>query len=41
MQPAEETPIRVTPTVKFLIAILSAGILALGIYPAPVLAALK
>ena len=41
MQPAEETPIRVTPTVKFLIAILSAGVLALGIYPAPVLAALK
>ena len=41
MQPAEETPVAVSGTVKLLIAVLSAGILALGIYPEPVLAALK
>lgn len=40
-QPVEETPIRVTPTVKFLIAVLGAGILAFGIYPAPLLSALR
>jgi NADH-quinone oxidoreductase subunit N len=39
-QPTETTPIPLTLTVKLLIAILGAGILALGIYPAPVLAAL-
>jgi NADH-quinone oxidoreductase subunit N len=40
-QPAEETVIPVSGTVKFLIAILGAAILALGIYPAPLLAALR
>jgi NADH-quinone oxidoreductase subunit N len=40
-QPAEETPIRVTFTVKLLIAVLGAGILAFGIYPAPILSALR
>jgi NADH-quinone oxidoreductase subunit N len=40
-QPAEETPIRVTFTVKLLIAVLGAGILAFGIYPAPLLSALR
>lgn len=40
-QPAEETPIAVSGTVRFLIAVLGAGILALGIYPGPVLAALR
>lgn len=40
-QPSEETPIHVSPTIRFLIALLGAGILALGIYPAPVLAALR
>jgi NADH-quinone oxidoreductase subunit N len=40
-QPSEETPIRVTFTVKLLIAVLGAGILAFGIYPAPILSALR
>ena len=40
-QPLEESPIAATATVKLLIAVLGAGILALGIYPAPVLAALR
>lgn len=40
-QPTETTPISVSLTVKLLIAILGAGILALGIYPGPVLAALR
>lgn len=40
-QPAETTQITVSGTVKILIAVLGAGILALGIYPAPVLAALR
>ena len=39
-QPTESTAIPVSLTVKLLIALLGAGILALGIYPAPVLAAL-
>ena len=41
MQAPEETPIPVTGTVKFLIAVLGAGILAFGIYPAPIIAALR
>jgi NADH-quinone oxidoreductase subunit N len=40
-QPTETTPIPVSFTVKLLIAVMSAGIIALGIYPAPVLAALR
>ena len=40
-QPVETTQIPVSMTVKLLIAVLGAGILALGIYPAPVLAALR
>lgn len=40
-QPSETTPIPVTLTVKLLIAVLATGIIALGIYPAPVLAALR
>lgn len=40
-QPAEETPIPVTLTVKLLIAVLGAAILAFGIYPAPLLSALR
>ena len=40
-QPTETTPIPVSTTVKLMIAVLGAGILALGIYPAPVLAALR
>jgi len=40
-QPTEETPIPVSMTIKLLIALLGAGILALGIYPGPVLAALR
>ena len=40
-QPTETTPIPVSMTVKLLIAVLGAGILALGIYPGPVLAALR
>jgi len=40
-QPAEEGPIPVSFTVKLLIAFLGAGILAFGIYPAPILAALR
>lgn len=40
-QPTETTPISVSITVKCLIAVLGAGILALGIYPQPVLAALR
>jgi len=40
-QPAEETAIPVTGTVKFLIAILGAAILIAGIYPSPLLSALR
>ena len=40
-QPTETTKISVSMTVKILIAVLGAGILALGIYPAPVLSALR
>lgn len=40
-QPSEETTVPVTGTVKFLIAVLSAAILGMGIYPGPVLAALR
>jgi NADH-quinone oxidoreductase subunit N len=40
-QPSEESPIAVSFPVKLLIAVLSAGILGLGIYPAPLLAALR
>lgn len=40
-QPAEETPIPVPMVVRLSIAVLGAGILALGIYPEPVLAALR
>ena len=40
-QPSEETAIPVTGTVKFLIAILGAAILIAGVYPAPLLAALR
>lgn len=40
-QPAEETPIAPPLAVRFLIAVLGAAILAFGIYPAPILAALK
>ena len=40
-QPAEETAIPVSLTVKLLLAFLGAGILAFGIYPAPILAALR
>ena len=41
LQPAEETPLPVSSTVKWLIFILGAAILVLGIYPTPVLAALR
>jgi NADH-quinone oxidoreductase subunit N len=40
-QPAEETPIAVPGALKFLIAILGAAIIAFGVYPAPILAALR
>ena len=40
-QPAEETAIPVPMTLKLLIAALGAAILALGIYPEPVLASLR
>ena len=40
-QPSELTPIPLSATVKILIAVMGAGILALGIYPNPVLAALQ
>jgi NADH-quinone oxidoreductase subunit N len=40
-QPSETTPIPVTLTVKLLIAVMGAAIIALGIYPAPVIAALR
>ena len=40
-QPSELTPITVSTTVKVLIAVMGAGILALGIYPSPVLSALE
>ena len=40
-QPTETAPIPVSTAVKLMIAVLGAGILALGIYPAPVLAALR
>ena len=40
-QPAEDSKIEVPGTVKLLIAVLGAAILAFGIYPAPVLAALR
>jgi NADH-quinone oxidoreductase subunit N len=40
-QPTEETPIPVSALTKWLIIILGAGILIFGIYPAPLLAALR
>lgn len=40
-QPAEETPIAVSGSLRFLIAVLGAAIIAFGIYPAPILAALR
>lgn len=40
-QPAAESAIPVSATYRFLIAVLGAGIIALGIYPGPVLAALR
>jgi NADH-quinone oxidoreductase subunit N len=40
-QPTEETAIPVSMTVRILIAVLGAGILAIGIYPGPILAALR
>lgn len=40
-QPSEETAIPVSATTKWLILVLGAGILILGIYPAPLLAALR
>ena len=40
-QPSEEAAIPVSATTKWLILVLGAGILILGIYPAPVLAALR
>jgi NADH-quinone oxidoreductase subunit N len=40
-QPSEETAIPVTATTKGLIFVLGAGILIFGIYPAPLLAALR
>ena len=40
-QPAEETPIAVPGALKFLIAVLGAAIIAFGVYPAPILAALR
>jgi NADH-quinone oxidoreductase subunit N len=40
-QPSELTPIPVSTTAKVLIAMMGLGILALGIYPTPVLAALQ
>lgn len=40
-QPSEETPIPVSALTKWLIIILGGGILIFGIYPAPLLAALR
>jgi NADH-quinone oxidoreductase subunit N len=40
-QPNEMTPIQTSITVKLMIMVLGVGILALGIYPAPILAALR
>jgi len=40
-QPAEETPIPVNAVTKWLIIVLGAGILIFGIYPEPLLAALR
>jgi NADH-quinone oxidoreductase subunit N len=40
-QPAEETPIPVPSAIRLLIFVLGAGILVLGLYPGPVLAALR
>ena len=40
-QPAEETPIAVPGALRFLIAVLGAAIIAFGVYPAPILAALR
>jgi NADH-quinone oxidoreductase subunit N len=40
-QPGDEASIPLSMTVKLLIVFLGAGILALGIYPAPILAALR
>jgi NADH-quinone oxidoreductase subunit N len=40
-QPAEETSIPVSRTVKFLIAVLGVAIVVVGIYPTPLLAALR
>ena len=40
-QPSEETPIAVPGALRFLIAVLGAAIIAFGVYPAPILAALR
>lgn len=40
-QPAEETSIATPRAMKFLIAVLGAAIIAFGVYPAPILAALR
>lgn len=40
-QPSEETPIAVPGTLRFLIAVLGAAIIAFGVYPAPILSALR
>jgi NADH-quinone oxidoreductase subunit N len=40
-QPAEETPITTPASLKLLIAVLGAAIIAFGVYPTPILAALR
>jgi NADH-quinone oxidoreductase subunit N len=40
-QPSDETPIAVPGAAKLLIAVLGAAIIAFGVYPAPILAALR
>ena len=40
-QPADGAPIQVTVTIRLLIVVLGAAILGLGIYPGPILAALR
>ena len=40
-QPAEDTPIATPAALKFLIAVLGAAIIAFGVYPTPILAALR
>jgi len=41
MQPSEESAIAVPGSMKLLIAVLGAGIIAFGLYPAPLIAALR